>query len=398
MSQNSNVHNGISVLAVLVSCTLLASCSALPNSGPSTSAVITPGTDIGAEPGAVARYDVILIDFEITAALEKYRSRGFSGSFGHTRVASINRLGVGDIVAVSIYESSAGGLFGTGDISTGAGSKSVQLPPQQIDQSGHILVPFAGRIQAAGRTTAQVAGSIRSALQSKAIDPQALVTLTQNASNLVTVSGEVGQGGRFPVSLKGDRILDSIAAAGGPRSAANDIYVRLTRGPNSAIMRLSALLAAPSENLPIQAGDEIFLYKKPDSFTVLGASGRNATVEFDQSNLSLIEALGKAGGLNDYRADATGVFLFRYENENIYNEIRHLPIPAGAGGRKVPVVYQLDLSNANSLLLGQRVTMRDKDVLYISNSSSTEVLKLFQLLGASVGIVGAGAGISSTLK
>lgn len=377
---------------------LLGGCSSLPNSGPSTEAVMTPAAS-QAPSASVATYDVIAIDDSVTAALAKFRAGSFAGSFGQPARARANSLGIGDVVSVSIYESSAGGLFGTGETGTSNGSKSVLLPPQQIDQSGRISVPFAGRIQAAGRTTAQVGAAIRAALQSKAIDPQALVTLTQNASSNVTVSGEVGQGGRFPLSLQGDRILDAIAVAGGPKSAAQDVYVRLTRGARSGIVRLSVLVANPAENLRLQSGDQVFLYRKPDNFTVLGASGRNAIIDFEQSSLSLVEALGKAGGLNDNRADATGVFLFRYEDATIYETIRHLaPGSSGTGKRSVPVVYQLDLKDAHSLLLAQRVAMRDKDVLYISNSPSTELLKLFQLIGASVGIVGAGAGITSIGK
>jgi polysaccharide export outer membrane protein len=60
----------------------------------------------------------------------------------------------------------------------------------------------------------------------------------------------------------------------------------------------------------------------------------------------------------------------------------------------VPVVYHLDLKNPQSLLLAQRVEMRDKDVIYVSNAASGDAMKLFHLIGASVGIVGAGVTLS----
>ena len=376
---------------------VLAGCSSLPNAGPTTEAVVTASSPDGSASQAGA-YDVILIDDFVAQAVERDRPAGLSGGFSRRGKANANTLGVGDLVSVSIFEASTGGLFGSGAIATGAGTKSVLLPPQQVDQSGRISIPFAGRIRAAGRTTAQVGADIQANLKSKAIDPQVLVTQTQNASSLVTVSGEVGQGGRFPLSLKGDHILDAIAAAGGPRKAAHDVYVRLTRGSQSGIVRLSTLVAQPAENMSIQAGDEIFLYYKPETFTVLGATGRNATLDFDQGHLSLIEALGKAGGLNDNRADATGVFLFRYENAKIYDEIRHLPVSSTASRRSVPVVYHLNLRDPNSLLLAQRVSMRDKDVLFISNAPSTDLQKMLGLIGAGVGIVSSGAATVTYVK
>ena len=131
---------------------------------------------------------------------------------------------------------------------------------------------------------------------------------------------------------------------------------------------------------------------------MLGATGRNATVEFDQDRLSLIEALGKAGGLNDNRADATGVFLFRYENAKTYDQIHHLPITSTASRQSVPVVYHLNLKDPNSLLLAQRVAMRDKDVLYISNAPASDLQKVLALIGAGAGIVSSGATSAAYVK
>lgn len=385
------------VFALVLCAGGLAGCSSLPNAGPTTDAVVTASPAEGST-SPVPAYDVILIDDFVAQTIERNQPAGLSGGFSRRAQGNPNTLGVGDLVSVSIYEASSGGLFGSGAIATGAGTKSVLLPPQQVDQSGRISIPFAGRIKAAGRTTAQVGADIQANLKSKAIDPQVLVTQTLNASNLVTVSGEVGQGGRFPLSLKGDHILDAIAAAGGPRKPAHDVYVRLTRGSQSGIVRLSTLVAQPGENMSIQAGDEIFLYYKPQTFTVLGATGRNATIEFDQDRLSMIEALGKAGGLNDNRADATGVFLFRYENAKIYDQIHHLPVASAASRQSVPVVYHLNLRDPNSLLLAQRVTMRDKDVLYISNAPASDLQKVLALIGAGAGIVTSGATSAAYVK
>ena len=377
----------------------MAGCGSLPNSGPTTGAVLDPPMRQGVEGTEVeSPYEIVPVSFHVVQALELHRAPGFSGSFGGGVGQGGNRFGVGDTVQIAIYEASTGGLFGSGDLTHGAGTKSAVLPPQPIDPNGYIFVPFAGRVRAAGRTSFQVGEAIRAALDTKAIDPQVVVSLTQNAANTVTVSGEVGQGGRYPISMKGDRVLDAIASAGGPKAAAHDIYVRLTRGARTGVVRLSTLVANPNENVSLRSGDSIFLYRKPDTFTVLGASGQSSTFNFDQSRVSLVEALGKAGGLNDYRADAGGVFLFRYEDLQVYNALG-LRRPARVGGNGgAPIVYHVDLKDPQSLLLAQRIEMRNKDVIYISNSSSTAVMKLFQLIGASVGIVGSSANIAAVAK
>jgi polysaccharide export outer membrane protein len=383
------------VLTVLFSVFAMAGCGALPNSGPNTDAIVSPPAQTADGTVVAPPYDLVPISPSVVQALELYRVSGFGGTFGGSAGPSGNLLGGGDVVQVAIYEASTGGLFGSGDLALGVGVKNTVLPPQQIDRNGYISVPFAGRVRAAGRTPIQVGEAVRAALAAKAIDPQVVVSLTQNAANTVTVAGEVGQGGRYPIAMKGDRVLDAIASAGGPKAAAHEIYVRLTRGSRTGVVRLSTLVARPEENVALRSGDEIFLYRKPDTFTVLGASGHNSTFQFDQIRVSLAEALGKAGGLNDSRADAGGVFLFRYEDARVYNALR-LAAPVGRNrGGAVPVVYHVNLKDPQSLLLAQRVEMRDKDVLYVSNSPSTEVLKLFQLVGASVGIASSGAGIAA---
>ena len=78
-------------------------------------------------------------------------------------------------------------------------------------------------------------------------------------------------------------------------------------------MPYNAILARPTENIFLRGGDTLTVVRQPQTFTVFGATGRNAVVPFEADIITLEEAVAKAGGLLDYRADPTGVFLFRYE-------------------------------------------------------------------------------------
>ncbi|WP_448955310.1 polysaccharide biosynthesis/export family protein [Labrys neptuniae] len=376
----------------------MTACGILPRMGPSTATIVD-----GSMPGAgrkdvTSPYAVIDIGENVVSVIGRHQPAGFRRSFGMQGPAPGGALGVGDTVAVSIYEASSGGLFGTGDLNSGLGTKSAQLPPQQIGRNGKITIPFAGQIVAAGRTPSQVSSAIVGALSPKAIEPQVVVSLVQNTSSLISVSGEVGQGGRFPLSLNGDRVLDAIALAGGPRAPARDIYVRLIRGRRSAIAPLTSLLSQPDDNVYVRPGDQVFLYSNPKSFTVLGASGRNANVQFEGNSVSLAEAIGKAGGLDDLRSDASGVFVFRYEDACIYKEIQQATPCSKSAGPRVPLVYRLNLKLPGSLLVSQHFYMSDKDVIYISTAPTAELYKFLQLLGTGVGMAGAGANLSQIGK
>ncbi len=65
------------------------------------------------------------------------------------------------------------------------------------------------------RLPAEVQRAIEQRLSGKAIQPQAIVTVGKSVNNVVTVTGEAIGGARVPLSLKGDRLLDLIAAVGG---------------------------------------------------------------------------------------------------------------------------------------------------------------------------------------
>ena len=45
----------------------------------------------------------------------------------------------------------------------------------------------------------------------------------------------------------------------------------------------------------------------------LGSTGRNEEINFEAQGITLAQALARAGGLNDARSDARGVFIFRFE-------------------------------------------------------------------------------------
>ena len=115
------------------------------------------------------------------------------------------------------------------------GSRSAAIPDQVVGRDGSVTVPYAGRIQVAGRNQHEVEAAIVERLRGKAIEPQAVVNVTRNITNTVTVTGEVANGARVPLSLNGDRVMDVIAAAGGYRSPVHETFVTLDpRRPHGA--------------------------------------------------------------------------------------------------------------------------------------------------------------------
>jgi len=375
---------------------LAAACGSLPASGPPASTINAAATT------AAPPFDVVALDVATADFLAAWQPQSLYAAFGEGGGAPDLRIGVGDEVVVTIFEAASGGLFSGEAGALGTASKSVALPPQPVARSGSISVPYVGEVAAAGRTPVEVQTAIAAALRDKAIEPQVIVTVAKSASAFVTLTGDVGASGLVELNLNGDRLLDLIATSGGTRAPAWDSFVRLTRNGRSVTVPLSRIVSEPRQNIYLRPDDLVYVFTDPQIYTAFGATARNSVFPFDTDRLTLAEAVSNAGGLLDSRANARGVFLFRYERPELYAKLRGVR-PASAvspalqqGG--VPVVYKLDLKDPSSFFTAQRFLMRDNDLLYVSNAPSTDLTKFLAIIGTGLGTVSATAGTISTVQ
>ena len=270
-----------------------------------------------------------------------------------------------------------------------SGRAGTRIPDQQVGVDEAISVPYAGRIAVAGRTPSEVQQIIEARLGPLALEPQALVIVKRSIANSVAVAGEIVGGKRVELSSGGDRLLQVIAAAGGAKAPVHETFVRLSRDGVSATLSLATLVESPDQDIYAQPGDVVTLVRRRQSFSVFGATGRNATINFDSDRLSLAEALAKAGGLLDDRADPRAVFVFRYEAVELVRTLGQ-PIVTDAAPELSPIVYRLDLREAKSYLLARRFPVRDKDVIFVADAESRPIYRFFSALSQITGPVQTG--------
>jgi polysaccharide export outer membrane protein len=173
--------------------------------------------------------------------------------------------------------------------------------------------------------------------------------------------------------------MEVIAAAGGIRAPVNETYVQLSRGDVTARVAMTRVSSDPKENIYMRANDVLTLIRDPQTFIAYGATGRNAEIPFDAEGINLSQALAKAGGLLDFRADPAGVFVFRYEPEAIARALRP-DSPLVQHGYSTPIVYRLNLHEANSLFVAQSFHILNRDLLYVSNAPITDLQKVMEIV------------------
>jgi polysaccharide export outer membrane protein len=371
----------------------LTACT-LPNAGPTAKQVDAASK---ATPGVGPRFALVDVDANVVSAMERWMVNSLQGSFGAQRPATNQAIGIGDTVQIVIWEAAAGGLFSTSANDRLAGSHSAVIPNQVVGSDGAVTVPYAGRVAVAGRSPQQVEEVIIQRLQAKAIEPQVLVTITKNVSNTVTVVSEVTGGARVPLTTRGDRILDVIAEAGGTRAPAYETFIALSRDGRSVRIPLEAVLGNPKENIFVRPGDVVSVEREPQTFTAVGATGQNAVLPFAATGITLDEAIGRAGGLNDLRADPGGVFVIRYERPSDYDQLG-LTRPSLGPMEQVPVMYRINMSDPNSFFLARQFPIRNKDILFVSNAPATQVQKAISILLPFIGLGATTAATAAVVK
>jgi polysaccharide export outer membrane protein len=364
---------------------MLATACSLPIDGPRHRDITARASvSVVSDRHAVA-IDYALVDIN-GAVLEHAVDLGpgsFFRTFGQRRGPPPTiRVGVGDVVQVTVFESAVGGLFIPAEAGVRPGN-FVTFPPQQVGRSGTISIPYAGEIQAADRSLGDIERAIESKLSGRAIEPQVVVTLTEQNATEVAVLGDVINGAnKFKIRFGGERILDMISRAGGIKFPGFDLFVTLQRGNKRATVYFPTLVNNPAENLFVAPGDTIYVYREQQKFVAFGAlatvgqtSGLTAQFPFDQESLSLNEAVAKAGGLLDSRAHPGQVFLYRMEYRDVLEKIGVNLKPFPQEQKFVPTVYRANFRDPSSFFVAQAFPMRHKDVIYVSNADSVEVVK-----------------------
>jgi polysaccharide export outer membrane protein len=360
----------------------------IPSAGPRMGDVMDGAHMQTGDPGPVGKpklaYALVTLDPQnvmrlgaITPALG-FDSRDLAAQ------ASDVRIGIGDVIGTTIFEAQSGGLFIPAEPGARSGNY-VQLPPQQVNREGTISVPFGGSVRAVGLTPAQLQTAINASIASRALEPQSIVTIQDRRANEVTVTGDVNSSVRFGVDPGGERMLGAIARAGGPRFPSYETMVTLQRGARSQHEMLADILQDPRQNIQLHQGDTIIVTHNPRYFLALGAVGQSASFTqlnrrfpFEDSHLTMADAIARAGGLQDDRANPQAVFLFRFEHPDV---LRSLGLALDPGvPAEVPTVYRADFTNASTLFLAQNFQMRDNDMIFVSNAPLTDWQKFLSII------------------
>jgi polysaccharide export outer membrane protein len=338
-------------VALLAIVSILAGC-ALPRVGPNKSEIYA---------GSVQRQGdafVVTVNDRVTRATAVQPALGFTEEFKNAGLLGSDMISPGDTLGLTIWENVDDGLL------AGETTNQTILEEVQVDGSGFIFVPYAGRIKAAGNTPEGVRRVITERLDQQTPDPQVEVRRVAGNGSTVSISGAVTGQGVYPIEAPTRTLSAMIAAAGGIAIEPEVAQITVIRGNHRAKVWFQDLFKNPQFDIALRGGDRILVEADPRSFTALGATGTQTRVPFETQTISAIEAIAQVGGLQSALADPTGVFVFRNEPEELARVVLGRNDLVGAQR----LVYLLDLTEPNGMFLARDFAIRDGDTVYVTEA------------------------------
>jgi polysaccharide export outer membrane protein len=159
-------------------------------------------------------------------------------------------------------------VLGPGDTFTLEIVGEKDLPHEfQVASDGTVDLPYVHTLKVADLEAQEVARLVREHLISDKIltDPSVVVQVKEYASRHITLLGQVAKPGSFPLA-PGMSLIQAISQAGGLTSVASSSRVTVTRktrnGSQTVEVDVGAITDGKSADIPLQAGDQIYVHER----------------------------------------------------------------------------------------------------------------------------------------
>jgi polysaccharide biosynthesis/export protein len=211
------------------------------------------------------------------------------------------RLAAGDTIRISVYQSA--------DLTL----------ETRLTEAGVISYPLLGSVALAGLTVSEAEKKIADGLRNGNFvkQPQVSVAVQQVRGNQVSVLGQVGKPGRYPLETGNVQLTDLIATAGGVvGTGADQVVVVGTRNgqPYRVEVDLPSVFGAGrrANDLTLQNGDVVWVDRAPMIY-MYGEVQKPGSLRLERG-MTVMQALAASGGLTQ-RGTERGLRVHRRDAE-----------------------------------------------------------------------------------
>jgi polysaccharide biosynthesis/export protein len=191
-----------------------------------------------------------------------------------------------------------------------------------VSDDGTIPVALTGPVKVSGLSPAQASSRIEKALRDGKylVDPHVTLTVTESRSQRVSVLGQVGKPGRYPVQSN-TSIFDLLAEAGGITETGGDLVYILRPDASGNITRYPISLkslaegANGSSQVSLTGGDSVLVPTAPQLYIYgeVTAPGKFKV----EPGMTVVQAIARAGGVTQ-RGSQNRVIIKRRKPDGTY--------------------------------------------------------------------------------
>ncbi len=225
----------------------------------------------------------------------------------------------------------------------------------EVDLNGALDFPYAGKLQVAGMTSAEVHALLTNKLAHYIRNPKVTLRVLNYRSKRVYVDGEVKAPGVQPINDIPMTLTEAINRAGGMNPTADQSRILVSREGKTYAINLPQLVqrGVNPSSIMLANGDLVRVLSRDDSKIFLsGEVTSPRALPMRNGRLTLNEALGEAGGINPVTGDARKVYVVRRTE-------------------KESKVYQLDANAPGALAMAEGFELEPKDVVYVAATPLT---------------------------
>jgi polysaccharide export outer membrane protein len=171
----------------------------------------------------------------------------------------------------------------------------------RLSENGVITYPLIGAVELNGLSVAAAEAKISNALQSGGFlqKPQVTISLVQVRNNQISVLGQVGKPGRFPLENASTRVSDMLANAGGVVPTGDDFATLSGTRDGKAFSEkidIPALYLAgnSAKDTVLQGGDTIYVHRA-GVFYIYGEAQRPGAYRIER-DMTVMQAMAQGGG------------------------------------------------------------------------------------------------------
>ena len=282
------------------------------------------------------------------------------------------RVGNGDILSITV--------FNHPELTMPAGTdRSSAETGFRVQSDGSFFYPFVGRVQASGRRVDDIRLDLADRLADFLADPQIEVRVAGFNSQAINTSGEVMAPQRQSLTTVPLRLIDAINSSQGLLDSADPSAIKVQRNGISYNVNLERFLTRgdQSSNPILISGDVVFVPpRQPEEVFILGEVVRPDTLDLDGEDVTLTAAIAGQGGLNEIRADARGIFVFRQTMNGVD-------------------VFQLDVRSPSAFVIGANFPLFPGDIVYVTRSPLQRWNDTIASLLPSIGFAQTGVDLSA---